>query len=87
MRILQGKSDAGVVWASEVRFQQKIGSPLAGVPIPDAENLTAIYAAGVLHDAPHREAALAWLAWLQSPEARAAYAEFGFTPLAQPAAR
>jgi ABC-type molybdate transport system substrate-binding protein len=80
MRILQNKSDAGVVWASEVKFQQKLGNPIAGVPIPDQENTTAIYAAGVLTNAPHRAAALAWLAYLQSDEARAAYAEFGFHP-------
>jgi ABC-type molybdate transport system substrate-binding protein len=83
MRILGGKSDAGVVWASEVRFQQKIGSPIAGVSIPAAQNVMAIYAAGVMRNAPHRQAALAWLQYLQSPQARAAYAEFGFGPEAE----
>jgi ABC-type molybdate transport system substrate-binding protein len=81
MRILDGKSDAGVVWASEVKFQEKIGSAISGVSIPDAENVTATYAAGVVHDAPHRAAALAWITYLQSPEAQAAYAEFGFQPI------
>lgn len=81
MRIMNSKSDAGVVWASEVRFQEKIGSPISGVSIPDSANVTAIYTAGVVHDAPHRAAAMAWLAYLQSPEAQAAYAEFGFQPL------
>jgi ABC-type molybdate transport system substrate-binding protein len=78
MRILEGKSDAGVVWSSEVKFQEEIGAPIAGVRIPDAQNVTAVYAGGVVRNAPHREAALAWLAYLKSPEARAAYAEFGF---------
>lgn len=82
MRILAGKSDAGVVWASEVRFQQKIGSSISGISIPDDENTTAIYAAGMVQSAPHRTAALAWLAYLQSDEAQAAYAEFGFKPYA-----
>lgn len=86
MRILDGKSDAGVVWSSEVRFQQKIGSNIAGVPIPESQNVTAIYAAGLVRGAPHREAALAWLAYLKSSEARAAYAEFGFGFPQQPAA-
>jgi ABC-type molybdate transport system substrate-binding protein len=80
MRILQGKSDAGVVWASEVRFQQKIGNAITGVPIPKDQNTTAIYAAGMVHNAPHRSAAAAWLAYLQSDEAQAAYSEFGFKP-------
>ena len=78
MRILDGKSDAGVVWSSEVRFQEKIGSAISGVPIPDAQNVTATYAAGLVRNAPHREAAMAWLAYLKSAEARAAYVEFGF---------
>lgn len=80
MRILQDKSDAGVVWASEVRFQEKAGNRIAGVAIPERENTTAIYAAGVTVNAAHRAAALAWLAYLQSDEAKAAYAEFGFKP-------
>jgi ABC-type molybdate transport system substrate-binding protein len=87
MRILEGKSDAGVVWSSEVRFQEKIGSAISGVPIPDAENVTAVYAAGVVRNAPHREAALAWLAYLKSKEARDAYAEFGFGFPSEPAVR
>lgn len=78
MRILAKQSDAGVVWSSEVRFQEKIGSPISGVHIPDAENVTAVYAAGLVRNAPHREAALAWLAYLKSKEAQGAYAEFGF---------
>jgi accessory colonization factor AcfC len=80
MWILEGKCDAGVVWASEVRFQQRIGNPISGVPIPGEQNTTAIYAAGVVHGAPHRAAAIAWLAYLQTAEAQAAYGEFGFKP-------
>lgn len=86
MRIAENKSDAGVVWASEVRFQEKVGSPISGVAIPDKENTTAIYAAGLVKDAPHRSAALAWLAYLKTDEAQAAYAEFGFKPYAESAA-
>jgi ABC-type molybdate transport system substrate-binding protein len=78
MRILRKQSDAGVVWSSEVEFQQKIGNPLEGVKIPAKYNTTAVYSAALLKDAPHREAALAWLAYLKSPEAQAAYHEFGF---------
>jgi molybdate transport system substrate-binding protein len=84
MWILQGKSDAGVVWASEVTFQRKIGNSIDGVPIPVDENTTAIYAAGVVRGAPHRAAAIAWLAYLQTAEAQAAYSEFGFKPFVAP---
>jgi molybdate transport system substrate-binding protein len=78
MRIMAGKSDAGVVWASELRFQEQIGNPLEGVRIPDQQNVTAVYAAGVVKDAPHRNAAEAWVRYLTSPEAQSAYQAFGF---------
>jgi ABC-type molybdate transport system substrate-binding protein len=78
MRILNYQSDAGVVWTSEVIFQQKIGNPIEGVKIPLSENTSAIYAAGLTQNAPHRAAAIAWLDYLKSEEAQAAYREFGF---------
>ena len=81
MRILHNESDAGVVWTSEILFQQKIGNAIEGVPIAKEQNTTAIYAAGILKDAPHRAAAVAWLAYLQSEEGQAAYREFGFKPV------
>ncbi len=80
MRILNGQSDAGVTWASEVNFQEKIGNPIAGVVIPAAQNTTATYAAAMLKNAPHREAASAWLSFLGSPAAQKAYADYGFKP-------
>jgi ABC-type molybdate transport system substrate-binding protein len=80
MRILANQADAGVTWASEVAFQRSIGNPITGIAIPDSQNVTAIYAAAVLRNAPHRAAALAWLGFLQSPEAQAAYRSFGFQP-------
>jgi ABC-type molybdate transport system substrate-binding protein len=78
IRIMQGKSDAGVVWASEVRFQERIGNPLEGVRIPAAQNTTATYTAAVLTNAPHRAAAVAWVDFLRGDKAKAAYAAFGF---------
>ncbi len=78
MRIMEGKADAGVTWASEVRFQKKIGNPITGVKIPDAQNSTAIYAGGMMTNAPHAEAAAHWLAYLKTPEASAIYEQFGF---------
>lgn len=79
MRILKNQSDAGVVWTSEVLFQQKIGNPIEGIKIPTGENTSALYAAGLTQGAPHRAAAIAWLDYLKSEEAQAAYREFGFT--------
>ncbi len=85
IRILDGRADAGVTWASEVQFQQQIGNPITGVEIPPAENTTAIYAAGILPDAPHPVAAAQWLAYLKTPEAQAAFHQFGFKSLEAPA--
>ena len=73
-----GKADAGVTWASEVRFQEKIGNPITGIQIPAAQNVTAIYAGGVMVNAPHPRVAAQWLEYLTTPEAQAIYREFGF---------
>jgi ABC-type molybdate transport system substrate-binding protein len=78
MRIMEGAADAGVTWASEVRFQESLGNPIAGVAIPAAQNTTAIYAGGVMKDAPHAKAAAEWLAFLRSKEAQEIYGQFGF---------
>jgi len=78
IRIMNGTADAGVTWASEVRFQQSIGNPIEGVAIPDGLNTTAIYASGIMKDAPHPDAAAQWLSFLQSSEAQAVYRQFGF---------
>jgi len=78
MRIMKGESDAGVTWSSEVRFQEKIGNPIAGIGIPQAQNITAVYGAAVLRNARHPEAARAWVAFLNTSEAQAVYREYGF---------
>jgi ABC-type molybdate transport system substrate-binding protein len=78
MRIMKGESDAGVTWSSEVRFQEKIGNPIAGISIPQSQNFTAVYGAAVLRNAPHPEAARAWVAFLNTAEAQAVYSEYGF---------
>ncbi len=85
MRIMNGSAEAGVTWSSEVRFQQSIGNLIEGVTIPAELNTTAIYAGGVMKNAPHPAAAAQWLAFLQTKEAQAIYHQFGFRSVAQPA--
>lgn len=87
MRILAKQSDAGVVWTSEVRFQQKLGNPVEGVKIPVGLNTPATYAAGVVKGAAHAAAAREWVKYLKSDEAQSAYAEFGFRPVSAERAR
>jgi ABC-type molybdate transport system substrate-binding protein len=84
IRILNGQSDAGVTWASEVIFQEQIGNPVSGVKIPADQNTNATYAAAMLKNAPHRETALQWLSFLNTPAAQKAYAAFGFKPAGMP---
>lgn len=81
MRIMEGKADAGVTWESEVRFQESIHNPIQGVPIPDGQNTTAVYAGGVVKGAPHAALAAQWLAFLKTPEAQAIYHHYGFHSL------
>jgi ABC-type Fe3+ transport system substrate-binding protein len=75
---MKGESDAGVTWSSEVRFQEKIGNPIAGIAIPQDQNITAVYGAAVLRTAPHPEVARAWVAFLNTTEAQAVYRDYGF---------
>lgn len=81
MRIMNGQADAGVTWASEVRFQESIHNPIQGVPIPGSQNATAIYAGGVVSGAPHAAAAEQWLEFLKSGPAQAIYHQYGFRSL------
>ena len=80
MFLMEGKADAGVTWKSEAVFQEKNGNPISYVAIPAKDNTTAVYAAGVLKDAPHPKAAQAWVKFLSSPKALAIFAEYGFKP-------
>jgi ABC-type molybdate transport system substrate-binding protein len=82
MRIMSGQADAGVTWASEVRFQESIGNPIKGIVIPANLNTTAIYAGGVMQDAPHPAIAAQWLAFLKSPQAQTIYHQYGFRSIA-----
>jgi ABC-type molybdate transport system substrate-binding protein len=78
MRIMKGQVDAGVTWASEVRFQESIGNPIQGIVIPADQNTTATYAGGIMADAPHAEVAAEWLVFLKTQEAQVVYHKYGF---------
>ncbi len=79
MFLMMGKADAGVTWASEAIFQEKhAGNPISFVKIAPEHNSTAIYAAGVMKDAPNPEAAKAWVSFLKSPKALAIFEQYGF---------
>lgn len=78
--LMQGLVDAGVTWQSEALFQEQIGHPIDHVDIPEKDNATAIYAGALVKDAPHPDAARAWLAFIRSPEALQIFEHYGFKP-------
>lgn len=80
MFLMSGKAQAGVTWISEARFQEMVGNPIEHVDIPDSQNMTAVYAAGVVKGAHNPQAAKAWVDFLYSPQGLAILGKYGFKP-------
>jgi ABC-type molybdate transport system substrate-binding protein len=78
--LMQGLADAGITWKSEAIFQEQAGHPISDVPIPAADNTTAIYAGAMVKGAAHPDAAKAWLAFIHSPAALAIFESYDFKP-------
>ena len=79
-RIRDGKSDAGIVWKTEVLRALRENMPVDAVELPPADSLRdeVSYAIGALTDAKHPENAAKYLAFLATVTAQEAYAKFGF---------
>jgi ABC-type molybdate transport system substrate-binding protein len=79
-RIRDNKSDAGIVWKTEVMEALRQGAEVDAVELPVADSLRdeVSYAVGPLENAKHRENAEAFLAFLGTAAAQDAYAKFGF---------
>ena len=79
-RILANQSDAGIVWLTEAIEAQRDGKAVEAVKLPPADSLIdeVAYAIGPLDASPRRTVALRYLAFLGTPEGRAAYAKYGF---------
>ena len=81
LRILRRQSDAAPVWYTEAYFQQSIlHNPVELVDIPPQQNMDVPYAAGLMKDAPHPQAAKAFMQFLLSPAGQAVYRRYGFEP-------
>jgi len=79
LRVLRRESDAAPVWYTEAYFQESVlHNPVTMVAIPAAQNLDVPYAAGLMKDAPHPEAAKAFMQFLLSPQGQAVYKRYGF---------
>ena len=71
-----GEGDAAIVYATDATAA---GDAVELIPLPDEVNVPVTYAAVVLRDAPHQQAAARFLAWLAGAEGQAVLARFGFT--------
>lgn len=79
MRIMQKKSDAGVTWQSEAKFQEMIGNPITEINIPANQNTVALYGGAMMKTASNPAAAKEWLRFLKSKECLKIFQRFGFT--------
>jgi len=76
--LMHGLGMAGVTWKSEAIFQEKLGHAISHIPIPPEQNTRAVYSAAMVTNAPHPEAAKAWLAFIRTDAAFAPFEPFGF---------
>ena len=79
-RIRDNKSDAGIVWKTEVMEALRQGAQVEAVELPALDSLRdeVSYAIGALENSRHKENAEAYLAFLATAAAQDAYANFGF---------
>jgi molybdate transport system substrate-binding protein len=76
-KVTTGEVDAGIVYVSDV---DAAGDQATGVEIPADENVVADYPIAVVKDAPHPEAARAFIATVRSAAGRDALRRHGFRP-------
>lgn len=80
MRIMYGESDAGPVWISEAYYHSELTDhPIDMVELSDDINVEATYVAGQMKNAPHADAAKAFMDFLVSSKAQDIYKKYGFT--------
>ena len=79
-RIRDDKTDAGIVWATEIAAARRDGFQIEGVRLPSEDSLRdeVGYAVGALSGSGHKANAEKFLAFLAMPVAQQTYARFGF---------
>ncbi|NMP21886.1 molybdate ABC transporter substrate-binding protein [Sulfobacillus harzensis] len=79
--IERDRVDVGVVWQSEAAWARATHRRVESIPLDDfLENPVGQYFVAGLKRAPHPEARDAYLTFLQTSEAQAIYARYGFMP-------
>jgi len=81
--LMQGLGVAGVTWKSEAIFQENLGHAITHIAIPPEQNTKAVYSAAMVANAPHADAAKAWLSFVRSDAAFAVFKPYGFERYAQ----
>ncbi len=74
-KVVLGEADAAIVYATDVRAA---GAKVAGVPIPDVENVTATYPVAVVRASRHAAQARAFVTFLVSGPGQRALRAAGF---------
>jgi len=79
-RIRENKTDAGIVWATEVSEASRQGAQIEGIKLPDEDSLRdeVAYAVGALTGSRRKTNGEKFLTFLATPTAQQAYAKFGF---------
>lgn len=79
-RIQDGRSDAGIVWKTEVLESVRHGAAVEGVELPPPDSLVneVGYAIGRLSNGQHQGAAMKYLSFLATRAGQGAYARYGF---------
>lgn len=79
-RILDGRSDTGIVWVTEVEEAKRDGAKVDMVRLPPEDSLVneVSYAIGSLTNSRRKAMADRYIRFLASPAAKAAYAKYGF---------
>ena len=76
-KIELGEADAGIVYTTDIKAA---GSKVAGVPIPDSDNVVATYPMVAVKGSRHGEIDRAFIAYVRSPAGQSILASFGFQP-------
>jgi molybdate transport system substrate-binding protein len=74
-KVSLGEADAAIVYLTDVTAAR---GRVAGVRIPDRQNVIVTYPAGVLRSGRNAEAAKAWVVFLQEDRTRKTLKRFGF---------
>jgi ABC-type molybdate transport system substrate-binding protein len=79
-RILDGRSDTGIVWVTETAEAKRAGANVDSVRLPPEDSMRneVAYAIGALTSSPRKAAAQRYLQFLGARAAQEAYGKYGF---------